>query len=194
MTLHWEEPEQGKKLMNEICSKMVDEYYFEVGPSGDLVIVLERRYFPVLSSTDVLSYNISAGSGMGHAYILIHLTNDRTQEKRQVAVVICPFRVYAYRWPTRDRTALQLSRFTQAYVEMSNIKTNDKVQPPRIMILSKSVAVNNPDKTFAAGAAKPVDQTTQRAVVGQLIIDRLNLEPFIIALTIMMVNAEALPV
>jgi phage terminase large subunit-like protein len=81
MTLHWEEPEQGKKLMNELCSKMVDEYYFGVEPSGDLVIMLDGRYFPVSNSTDVLSYNITAGSSMGHAY-LMHLTNDRTQEKR----------------------------------------------------------------------------------------------------------------
>ena len=39
------EPEQTKKLMNEVCSKMVDEYYFDLEPSGDLVIMLDGKYF-----------------------------------------------------------------------------------------------------------------------------------------------------
>jgi hypothetical protein len=83
-------------------------------------------------------------------------------------------------------------QFTRAYVEMSNIKTNDKIRSPRIVILSKSVvySVNNPDQTFAARAAKPVDQTTQRG----LIIDRLHLEPFITALTIMIMSSQGMPV
>jgi hypothetical protein len=161
------------------------------------VIMLDGRYFPISNSTDVLSYNITAGSSMGHAYILIHLTNDRTQEKRQVAVVICPFRVYVDRLGLRLRLSfiMQLMEFIRAYVMMSNTKTNDNVEP-RTMILSKWVAysVNNSDKTFAAGVAKRVDQTTQRVMVGQLIIDRLYLEPFITALTIMIMSRETLPV
>jgi hypothetical protein len=185
MTLHREEPEQDRRLMNELCSKMVDEYYFEFEPSGDLVIILDGRYFPVFNRTDALSHNITAGSNMGHAYILLHLTNDRTQEKRQIALVVCPFRVKT----DIHYLGIHQMPFILAYVMMSNTKTNGNVQPPRAMILSKWVAysVNDTDKTLIAETAKPVDQTKQRPMAGQFIIDRPYLEPFIAALTIMIV-------
>jgi hypothetical protein len=41
--------------MNEVCSKMVDEYYFDLEPSGDLVIMLDGRYFPVSNRIDALT-------------------------------------------------------------------------------------------------------------------------------------------
>jgi hypothetical protein len=192
MTLHKEEPEQAKKLMNEVCSKMVDEYYFEFEPSGDLVIILDGRYFPVSNRTDVLSYNITSGSNRGHTYILLHLTNDRTQEKRQIALVVCQFRV----WTDNQYLWIHQMPFILAYVMMSNTKTNGNVQPPRAMILSKWVAysVNDTDKTLIAETAKPVDQTKQRPMAGQFIIDRPYLEPFIAALTIMIESSLSLPV
>jgi hypothetical protein len=86
--------------------------------------------------------------------------------------------------------------FIQAHVMMSNTKTNGNIQPPRAMILSKWVAysANNSDKTFAAEIAKPVDQTKQRPMAGQFIIDRPYLELFIAALTIMIESSVTLPV
>ena len=201
MTLHWEESEQDKMVINELYSKMVDEYYMGVESSGDLMIMLDCKYFPISNNTDILSYSITAGNNMGHAYIIVHLTNERTQEKRQIMIVVCPFRIRA-----RSVVDLNLMRLVRLHEAFSNPKnTDNNVEPPRSMILSKWIAypVNN-SETFGTEVAKhldpnghkalmgqpdevakQVDQSKDRPMVVEFIIDRLILRPFINALNIM---------